>query len=66
MESDDLNPYDGGASSVERRGSEPLCSFDPETGFSLNPSTLDELRWYKYLSPDALDDETLLESRNDD
>lgn len=65
MEGDDLDPYDGGATSVERRGSEPVCSFDPETGFSINPSTLDELRWYTYLSPKTLD-QTLLQSRNDD
>lgn len=65
MESDALDPHDGGASSVERRGSEPVCSFDPETGFSINPSTLDELRWYTYLSPETLD-QTLLQSRNDD
>lgn len=43
MESDDLDPYDGGASSIESRGSEPLCSYDPEAGFSLNPGTVDEL-----------------------
>lgn len=56
---------DGGASSIESRGSEPLCSFDPETGFSLNPSTVDELRWYSYLNPEdlALD---LLDSEGDD
>lgn len=40
---------DNGASSIESRGSEPLCSFDPETGFTLNPITVDELRWYPYL-----------------
>jgi hypothetical protein len=66
MDDDELEPYDGGATSIERRGSEPLCSFDPETGFSLSPGTLDELRWYTYLSPADLDDETLLQSRNDD
>lgn len=66
MDNDDFEPYDGGASSIERGGSGPLCSFDPETGFSLNPCTLDELRWYTYLSPDDLDGESLLESRNDD
>ena len=44
MESEDLDPYDGEASSIEGWGSEPLCSFNPETGFSLNPSTVDEMR----------------------
>lgn len=66
MDDDDLEPSDGGATSIERRGSEPLCSFDPEAGFSLNPGTVDELRWYTYLSPPDLDDEILLESRNDE
>lgn len=47
-------------------GSEPLCSFDPKTGFAINTSTVDELRWYTYLSPPDLDDESLLESRNDE
>jgi hypothetical protein len=65
MESDDLDPYDGGASSVERRGSEPLCSFDAERGFSLKSSTADELRWYTYLNPDDLDG-GLLQSEHDD
>lgn len=65
MGDDAIEPTDGGASSIERRGSEPLCSFDPETGFSLNPATLDELRWYTYLNPDDLD-EGLLQSEHDD
>lgn len=39
-----MEPADDGASSIERWGSEPVCSFDPETGFSMNPSTLAELR----------------------
>ncbi|MBO1267060.1 hypothetical protein J1902_03545 [Arthrobacter sp. PO-11] len=53
-------PVDGGASSAESWGSEPLCTFDPETGFAMNPKALDELRWYAYLSnPD--DDEVGLE-----
>ncbi|WP_144406357.1 hypothetical protein [Arthrobacter sp. SPG23] len=66
MDNEDLEPSDGGATSIERRASEPLCSFDPEAGFSLNPSTVDELRWYTYLSRDEGDEETLLQSRNDD
>jgi hypothetical protein len=66
MAMDDLDPYDGGASSIERRGTEPLGSYNPETGFSLNPSTLDELRWYTFLNRDPLDDESLLQSTNDD
>lgn len=66
MDKSDSLPTDGGDSSIESWGSEPLCSFDPETGFAINASTVDELRWYAYLSPDPLDDETLLESRNDD
>lgn len=50
MESRNLDPYDGGASSIERRGSDPICTFDPETGFEMNPQALNELRWYAYLS----------------
>lgn len=66
MNNSDSQPVDGGASSLDSWGSEPLCSFDPETGFAINESTVDELCWYTYLSPDQLDDESLLESRNDD
>jgi hypothetical protein len=44
LESDDLDPLDGGASSIEGRGSEPACSFDPETGFAVIASTAQELR----------------------
>lgn len=29
MDNDDLEPSDGGATSIERRRSERLCSFDP-------------------------------------
>lgn len=65
MESNDLNPDDGGATSIERRGSQPLCNFDPESGFSLNLSVVDEMRWYTYLSSEDLD-ESLLQSRHDD
>jgi hypothetical protein len=39
---------------------------NPETGFAINPKALDELRWYTYLSPDVVEDESLLQSRNDD
>lgn len=49
-EHDALQPMDGGASSVERWGSEPLCSVEPETGFAINPKAVEELRWYNYLS----------------
>lgn len=66
MEIDVLDPCGGGGTSVDRPGSEPLCSFDPEAGFSLNPSTRDELRYFTYLGPPDLEDESLLESRNDD
>lgn len=66
MDNDGLAPSDGGATSIERQGSEPLCSFDPEAGFSLKPGTVYELRWCTYLSPPDLDDESLLESRNDE
>lgn len=45
MERSGPEPADGGATSIESQGSKPLCSFDPETGFLLNPSTFDELRW---------------------
>lgn len=62
---DNSDPVNGGASSVESRGSEPLCSFDQETGFTLNPSTVDELRWYTYLNPEEFD-AGLLESDHDD
>lgn len=66
MKNSKPEPTDGGASSVEPWGSEPLCSFDPKTGFAINTSTVDELRWYRYLSPPDLDDESLLESKNDE
>jgi hypothetical protein len=63
MDNDDVEPSDGGATPIERRGSEPLSSFDPVAGFSLNQGTVDELRWNTYLSPPDLDDASLLESR---
>jgi hypothetical protein len=66
MDSKDLDPYDGGATSIERRGSEPICSFDLEAGFAINASTVDELRWYAHLSDPNDDNESLLQSRNDD
>lgn len=66
INNDDLDPTDGGATSIERQGRDPLCSLDTETGFAIDISTLDELRWYTYLSPPDLDDESLLESRNDE
>lgn len=49
MEGNDLHSQDRRAFSIESWGSDPLCSFHPETGFSLNPSTVDELRWYTNL-----------------
>ena len=58
-------PKDGGATSIDSRGSEPLCSFDPDTGFSIDTSAVDELCWYTYLSPEDLD-QSLLQSRHDD
>ena len=56
MRNDNADPDDGGASSVESGGSEPLCSFNPTAGFSLNLSTINELRWYTYLSTDSSDE----------
>jgi hypothetical protein len=66
LESKDLDPYGGGASSIEQRASEPVCSFDPETGFAINASTVDDLCWYTLLSRAEGEEETLLQSRNDD
>jgi hypothetical protein len=65
VRSDDLTRGDGGAASVERRGSEPLCSFDREKDFPINATTVDELRWYRQMSSEELD-EGLLESEHDD
>lgn len=44
------NPDDGGANSVESWDDEQACTFDPETGFAINQKSLDNLRWYAYMS----------------
>jgi hypothetical protein len=59
-------PEDGGASSIQSWDDEATCLFDPEHGFEMNPRSVDTLRWYAYLSRDEGDEETLLQSRNDD
>ena len=65
MTNDDPLTNEGWATSIERRGSDPLCEYDPETGFAVNQSTVDELRWYTYLNPEELD-AGLLQSDHDD
>lgn len=64
-ERDAPEAVDGGASSVERWGSVPLCTFDPETGLAINPKGVDELRWYHYLSHYPDWERFLLESDHD-
>jgi hypothetical protein len=43
-------PADGGVSSIQSWDGEPACTFDPASGFALNPRCLDTLRWYSHLS----------------
>jgi hypothetical protein len=63
---DDDSLTDGGASSVESRAGDPVCTYNPDSGFGIKASTVDELRWYTHLSRGEGDEETLLQSRNDD
>ncbi len=59
-------PEDGGASSIQSWDDEATCLFDPERGFEMNRRSMDTLRWYTYLNRGEGDDETWLQSRNDD
>lgn len=50
-------PTDDGDNSIESWGDEPVCTFNPETGFAINQRSVNTLRWYSYLSNQREDGE---------